>query len=115
MQIPFKGILTTLRSNRNLAAFLISIVLMEIVHGIETMALYPLYLTEILGSSVTLVGAVVSMCLIVDIATRTPAGCLAVGPIAGGFPRERVYHLGRSNPAPRRHPSTTAHQSRFAL
>lgn len=85
MQISFKGVLTTLRSNRNLAAFLISIVLMEIVLGIEAMALYPLYLTEILGSSVTLVGAVVSMYLIVDIATRTPAGWLAVGPMPGGF------------------------------
>jgi len=58
---------------------------MEIVHAIEAMALYPLYLTEILGSSVTLVGAVVSLYLIVDIATRTPAGWLAVGPVPSGF------------------------------
>lgn len=85
MQISFKGILTTLRSNRNLAAFLISIVLMEIVHGIEAMALYPLCLTEILGSSVTLVGAVVSMYLIVDTATRITAGRLTVGPMPGGL------------------------------
>jgi len=48
LQILFKGILTTLRSNRNLAAFLISIVLMEIVHGIEAMALYPLYLSGVI-------------------------------------------------------------------
>lgn len=69
--------LTTLRANRNLAVFLISIVLMEVAHGIEAMALFPLYLTEVLGSSVTLVGAVISTYLIVDIVTRTPAGWLA--------------------------------------
>ncbi len=50
---------------------------MEIVHGIEAMALLPLYLTEVLGSSVTLVGAVISTYLIVDIVTRTPAGWFA--------------------------------------
>jgi hypothetical protein len=65
---------------------------MEIVHGIEAMALYPLCLTEILGSSVTVVGAVLSMYLIVDIATRTPAGWLAVGPIASGFIWDQVHH-----------------------
>jgi MFS family permease len=64
--------LGTWRSNRNLAVFL-----MEIVHGIEAMALFPLYLTEVLGSSVTVVGAVISIYLVVDIATRTPAGWLA--------------------------------------
>lgn len=50
---------------------------MEIVHGIEAMALLPLYLTEVLGSSVTLVGAVISTYLIVDIVARTPAGWFA--------------------------------------
>lgn len=50
---------------------------MEIVHGIEAMALFPLYLTEVLSSSVTLVGAVISTYLIVDVVTRTPAGWLA--------------------------------------
>ena len=39
---------------------MIAIVLMEMVHGIEAMALLPLYLTEVLGSSVILVGAVIS-------------------------------------------------------
>jgi len=68
---------TTLRGNRNLAVFLIAIVLMEIVHGIQAMALFPLYLTEVLGSSVTVVGAVISTYLVVDIITRTPAGWLA--------------------------------------
>lgn len=57
--------------------FLIAIVIIEIVHGIEAMALLPLYLTEGLGSSVTLVGAVISTYLTVDIVTRTPAGWLA--------------------------------------
>ncbi len=64
-------------ANRNLAVFLVAIVLMEIVHGIEAMALLPLYMTGVLGSSVTLVGAVISIYLIVDIITRTPAGWLA--------------------------------------
>jgi len=41
------------------------------------MALFPLYLTEVLGSSVTVVGAVISAYLILDIVTRTPAGWLA--------------------------------------
>jgi DHA1 family multidrug resistance protein-like MFS transporter len=71
------GMLGPLRGNRNLGVFLVAIVLMEIVHGIETMALFPLYLTEVLGSSVTVVGAVISSYLVVDIATRTPAGWLA--------------------------------------
>jgi DHA1 family multidrug resistance protein-like MFS transporter len=65
------------RANRNLAVFLIAIVLMEITHGVEVMALFPLYLTEVVGSSVTVVGAVISSYLIVDIVTRTPAGWLA--------------------------------------
>jgi len=71
------GILGLWRGNRNLGVFLVAIVLMEIVHGIEAMALFPLYLTEVLGSSVTVVGAVISTYLVVDIATRTPAGWLA--------------------------------------
>lgn len=57
--------------------FLVAIVLMEIVHGIEAMALFPFYLTEVLGSSVTMVGTVISTYLIVDIVVRTPAGWLA--------------------------------------
>ncbi len=65
------------RANRNLAVFLIAIVLMEIAHGVEVMALFPLYLTEVVGSSVAVVGAVISSYLIVDILTRTPAGWLA--------------------------------------
>jgi MFS family permease len=69
--------LTTLAANRNLAVILLAIVLMEIVHGIQAMALFPLYLTEVLGSSVTMVGAVISAYLIVDVVTRTPAGWLA--------------------------------------
>ncbi len=64
-------------ANRNLAVILLAIVLMEIVHGIQAMALFPLYLTEVLGSSVTVVGAVISAYLIVDVVTRTPAGWLA--------------------------------------
>ena len=69
--------LTTVRGNRNLAVILLAIVVMEVVHGIQAMALFPLYLTEVLGSSVTVVGAVISGYLIVDIVTRTPAGWLA--------------------------------------
>ena len=69
--------LNTLRANQNLAVFLLAIVLMEVVHGIQAMALFPLYLTEVLGSSVTMVGAVISAYLIVDVVTRTPAGWLA--------------------------------------
>ena len=71
------GMLGTWRANRNLAVFLVAVVLMEIVHGIEAMALFPLYLTEVLGSSVTVVGAAISVYLVVDIAARTPAGWLA--------------------------------------
>jgi DHA1 family multidrug resistance protein-like MFS transporter len=78
-----------LRTNRNLAVFVMAIVLMEIVHGIEAMALFPFYLTEVLGSSVTLVGAVISTYLIVDIITRTPAGWLA-----DKWGRKRVLLLG---------------------
>ena len=50
------GMLGPLCGNRNLGVFLVAIVLMEIGHGIEAMALFPFYLTEVLGSSVTVVG-----------------------------------------------------------
>jgi DHA1 family multidrug resistance protein-like MFS transporter len=72
-----RSIFASLRANRNLTVFLVAIVLMEIVHGVEAMALFPLYLTEILGSSVTMVGATISTFLVVDISIRTPAGWLA--------------------------------------
>jgi len=77
LQTTMTGMLGTWRANRNLAVFLVAVVLMEIVHGIEAMALFPLYLTEVLGSSVTVVGAAISVYLVVDIAARTPAGWLA--------------------------------------
>ena len=65
------------RAHPTLLSLLATIVLMEIAHGIELLALFPLYLSEVEHESVSLVALTISVYLIVDILTRTPAGWLA--------------------------------------
>ncbi|MFQ6015071.1 MAG: MFS transporter [Anaerolineae bacterium] len=77
MWLKVRLIYDLLRANRNLTVLLISIVLMEVVHGIELIALLPLYLTEVLGATIGLEGAVISAYMVVDILARTPAGWVA--------------------------------------
>lgn len=56
----------------------------------------------------------VGACFPGAVSTVQRAGVPA-GPIAGGFLRDQVHHLGRSNPPRARHGSITAHQSQFAF
>lgn len=65
------------RAHPLLAALLATIVLLEIVHGVEMLALFPLYLSEVEGESASLIALTISTYLIVDILSRTPAGWLA--------------------------------------
>src|ERR1700694_2916751 len=65
------------QAHPTLVSLLATIILMEIAHGIELLALFPLYLSEVEHESVSLVALTISVYLIVDIVTRTPAGWLA--------------------------------------
>ena len=65
------------RAHPLLSTLLVTIVLMEIVHGIELLALFPLYLADVEHESATLVALTISTYLVVDILTRAPAGWLA--------------------------------------
>ena len=65
------------RAHPTLVSLLATIVLMEIAHGIELLALFPLYLSEVEHESVSLVALTISVYLITDILMRTPAGWLA--------------------------------------
>src|SRR5437762_6119110 len=66
-----------LRTHPLLSALLVAIVLVEIVHGVEMLALFPLYLADVEHESATLVALTISTYLVVDILTRAPAGWLA--------------------------------------
>ena len=66
-----------IRAHPTLTALLAGIILMEIAHGIELLALFPLYLSEVEQESASLVALTITVYLIVDILTRTPAGWLA--------------------------------------
>jgi MFS family permease len=63
--------------SRTLAVVLVTVIGVEIVHGIEIVALLPRLLTEQLGLSATAVGVVISAYTASDILTRTPLGFLA--------------------------------------
>src|SRR5206468_10849564 len=60
-----------------------------IAHGIELLALFPLYLSEVEQESASLVALTITVYLIVDILTRTPAGWLA-----DRFGRKRILLAG---------------------
>lgn len=66
-----------LSSHRTFLIFLATIVLMEIAHGIELIALFPLYLHDQVHEGADVIGVTLSSYLIADILTRTPAGWAA--------------------------------------
>src|ERR1043165_3685689 len=65
-----------IRAHPTLSTLLAAIILMEIAHGIELLALFPLYLSEVEQESASLVALTITVYLVVDILTRTPAGWL---------------------------------------
>lgn len=65
------------RAHPTLSALLVTIILMEVAHGVELLALFPLYLSEVEHESASLVALTISTYLILDILMRTPAGWLA--------------------------------------
>lgn len=66
--------LARLANHRTFAVFLLTIVLMEVAHGIELIKLFPLYLQNVLGEGAGMIGLTLSTYLIADILVRTPAG-----------------------------------------
>ncbi len=64
----------TLSTHRTFAILLATIVLMELAHGIELIALFPLYLSSTMHEGADVIGVTLSSYLIADILTRTPAG-----------------------------------------
>jgi DHA1 family multidrug resistance protein-like MFS transporter len=67
-------ILHTLTPHRTFAILLITIILTEVAHGIELIALFPLYLSGTLHEGADVIGLTLSTYLVADILTRTPAG-----------------------------------------
>ncbi len=63
--------------HRTFAVLLATIVLMELAHGIELIALFPLYLHDQMREGADVIGVTLSSYLIADILTRTPAGWAA--------------------------------------
>ncbi len=76
-------------AHRNLTVLLVAIVTMELVRGIEEIALLPLFLTEVRGEGTGLAGLTITAYLAADVAVRTPAGWLA-----DRFGRKRMLLLG---------------------
>jgi MFS family permease len=66
--------LRLIASHKTFVVLLATIVLMELAHGIEVIALFPLYLSEALHEGAETIGVTVSTYLIADILMRTPAG-----------------------------------------
>ncbi|MBI5032021.1 MAG: MFS transporter [Chloroflexi bacterium] len=64
-------------NHRTFFIFLATIVLMEIAHGVELIALFPLYLNDQMHEGADAIGVTLSSYLIADILARTPAGWAA--------------------------------------
>ena len=60
--------------HKTFSILLATIVLMELAHGIELIALFPLYLHDLMGEGADIIGITLSTYLIADILMRTPAG-----------------------------------------
>ncbi|HEX7592806.1 MAG TPA: MFS transporter [Anaerolineae bacterium] len=67
-------ILKLLANHRIFAVLLATIILMELAHGIELIALFPLYLSSTMREGADTIGLTLSTYLVADILTRTPAG-----------------------------------------
>lgn len=61
-------------THKTFTILLATIVLMEIAHGIELIALFPLYLHDQMREGADVIGLTLSSYLITDIVMRTPAG-----------------------------------------
>jgi DHA1 family multidrug resistance protein-like MFS transporter len=60
--------------HRTFSILLVTIILMEIAHGIELIALFPLYLSSTMREGADVIGLTLSTYLVADILIRTPAG-----------------------------------------
>ena len=67
-------LIETLTHHKTFAILLITIVLTEVAHGIELIALFPLYLSSTMHEGADVIGLTLSTYLVADILTRTPAG-----------------------------------------
>jgi DHA1 family multidrug resistance protein-like MFS transporter len=70
-------IIKLLANHQTFAILLATIVLMELAHGIELIALFPLYLSSTMREGADVIGITLSTYLVADILTRTPAGWAA--------------------------------------
>jgi MFS transporter, DHA1 family, multidrug resistance protein len=66
-----------LSAHKTFSVLLTTIVLMELAHGIELIALFPLYLSDQMHEGADVIGITLSTYFITDILTRTPAGWAA--------------------------------------
>ena len=66
-----------LSNHRTFTILLATIILMELAHGIELIALFPLYLSSTMREGADVIGITLSTYLVADILTRTPAGWAA--------------------------------------
>jgi MFS family permease len=66
-----------LTDHKTLSVLLTTIALMELAHGIELIALFPLYLHDQMREGADAIGVTLSTYLIADILARTPAGWAA--------------------------------------
>jgi len=66
--------LNLLVAHKTFSVLLATIVLMELAHGIELIALFPLYLSSTMHEGADVIGLTLSTYLVADILTRTPAG-----------------------------------------
>ena len=64
-------------SHRTFSILLTTIILMELAHGIELIALFPLYLSSGMREGADVIGITLSTYLVADILARTPAGWAA--------------------------------------
>ncbi len=64
-------------ANRTFTVLLATIVLMELAHGIELIALFPLFLHDRMQEGADVIGLTLSSYLVADILVRTPAGLAA--------------------------------------
>ena len=64
----------SLTNHKTFSVLLATVVLMELAHGIELIALFPLYLSSTMREGADVIGVTLSTYLVADILTRTPAG-----------------------------------------
>jgi MFS family permease len=73
----FEKLISAVSNHRTFSILLATIILMEIAHGIELIALFPLYLSSTMREGADVIGVTLSTYLVADVLTRTPAGWAA--------------------------------------